>query len=161
MLKKESKKNNTSPCMVVFCDFWDQFTIREIAKKHGLNGCINLVFQKSYSSQVLKANMRIVSNGEYGLLLYRDKLPKFNNNGKMIYNIMPYRKTLQNELMGKIHPTQKPVDLLEYLIKIFTDENDVVIDPCAGSGSTLIACVNTNRKGYGFEIKKKLLSNSS
>lgn len=53
-----------------------------------------------------------------------------------------------------IHPTQKPVKLIERLISIFTDEGDVVIDPCAGSGSTLIAAHNLNRRGYGFEIKK-------
>jgi DNA modification methylase len=54
----------------------------------------------------------------------------------------------------KVHPTQKPVLLLEHLIRIFTDENDVVIDPCAGSAVTLLAANNTNRKAYGFEIKK-------
>jgi site-specific DNA-methyltransferase (adenine-specific) len=55
----------------------------------------------------------------------------------------------------KIHPTQKPVELLKSLIEIFTDEGDVVIDPVAGSGSTLIAAERLNRKGYGFEIKKE------
>ena len=54
----------------------------------------------------------------------------------------------------KIHPTQKPVKLLEYLISLFTDAGDVVIDPCAGSGSTLVAAENLGRKSYGFEIKK-------
>jgi site-specific DNA-methyltransferase (adenine-specific) len=53
-----------------------------------------------------------------------------------------------------VHPTQKPVPLLERLIEIFTDMGDVVIDPCAGSGTTLLACANTGRRGYGFEIKK-------
>ena len=52
------------------------------------------------------------------------------------------------------HPTQKPVPLLERLIEIFSDQNDVIIDPCAGSGSTLLAAINKNRKAYGFEIKK-------
>ena len=55
----------------------------------------------------------------------------------------------------KIHPTQKPVELLKTLISIFTDEGDVVIDPCAGSGSTLIAAERLNRRGFGFEIKKE------
>jgi site-specific DNA-methyltransferase (adenine-specific) len=54
----------------------------------------------------------------------------------------------------KIHPTQKPVKVLENLIEIFTDPGEVVIDPCAGSGSTLVAAENLGRKGYGFEIKK-------
>lgn len=54
----------------------------------------------------------------------------------------------------KVHPTQKPVPLLERLIEIFTDKDDVVIDPCAGSGSTLRAAIQCGRKAYGFEIKK-------
>lgn len=52
----------------------------------------------------------------------------------------------------KIHPTQKPVALLEYLIKTYTNENDIVLDNCMGSGSTGIACVNTNRNFIGIEL---------
>lgn len=54
----------------------------------------------------------------------------------------------------RIHPTQKPLSLLKYLIEIFTERGDVVIDPCAGSGSTLLAAEQLGRKAYGFEIKK-------
>lgn len=54
----------------------------------------------------------------------------------------------------KVHPTQKPVPLLRRLIEIFTDKGDTVIDPCAGSGSTLLASAQLGRKAYGFEIKK-------
>jgi site-specific DNA-methyltransferase (adenine-specific) len=95
--------------------------------------------------------MKIVGNCEYGLVLYRDRLPKFRNNGKMIFNCIDWPRDSESE---KIHPTQKPVELLKTLIGIFTDEGDVVIDPVAGSGSTLIAAERLNRKGYGFEIKK-------
>jgi len=56
---------------------------------------------------------------------------------------------------GKIHPTQKPVSLLKKLIEIFTDVGDVVIDPVAGSGTTLVAALELDRKAYGFEIKKE------
>ena len=155
MLKKEPKQKGLSPVMLVFCSFEQQFSLIELAKKYGLKNYINLVFRKNFSAQVLKANMRIVGNAEYGLLLYRDKLPKFNNNKKMIFNIIDWEKDYVGDvLIRKIHPTQKPVKLLERLIRIFTDENDIVIDPVCGSGSTLIACANTNRKGYGFEIKK-------
>ena len=96
--------------------------------------------------------MKIVGNCEYGLLLYRDRLPKFNNNGKMIFNCIDWPRDTVSE---KIHPTQKPVELLKTLIEIFTDPGDVVIDPVAGSGSTLIAAERLNRKAYGFEIKKE------
>lgn len=154
LLKKEPKERGDAPCMIVFCEFWQQFALRELAEKHGFEGCINLVFRKSFSAQVLKANMRIVGNAEYGLLLYRGKLPKFRNNGKMIFNIIDWESDSKDELYRKIHPTQKPVKLMEKLISIFTDPGDVVIDPCAGSGSTLIAAENMDRKWYGFEIKK-------
>ena len=53
---------------------------------------------------------------------------------------------------GKVHPTQKPVDLLEYLIKTYTKENEVVLDFTMGSGSTGVACMNTNRKFIGIEL---------
>ena len=53
-----------------------------------------------------------------------------------------------------IHPTQKPVPLFEYLIKTYTDEGDTVLDNCMGSGTTAIACINTNRNYIGFELDK-------
>jgi len=155
MLKKEPKEKGQAPCMIMFCAFDQQFDLIELAKKYGLNKYINLVFRKNFSAQVLKANMKVVGNCEYGLLFYRDKLPKFNNNGKMIMNCIDWiRDDISSPLYRKIHPTQKPVKLIEKLIEIFTDPGDVVIDPCCGSGSTLVACSNKKRKGFGFEIKK-------
>ena len=137
--------------MIVFCEFEDQFYLIELARKYGLKNYINLVFRKNFSAQVLKSNMRIVGNCEYGLILFRDKLPKFNNNGKMVFNCLDVPR--DNEI-EKIHPTQKSVALLQQLIEIFTDPGEVVIDPVAGSGTTLIAAENCGRKSYGFEIKK-------
>jgi len=160
MMKKEPKQKGQSPSMIVFCEFEQQFEIIQKAKEYGINRYINLVFRKNFSAQVLKANMRIVGNAEYALLLYREKLPKFNNNGKMIFNIIDWERDKKNELYEKLHPTQKPVKLLEKLISIFTDEGDVVIDPVAGSGSTLIAANNLNRKAYGFEIKKNFYNSA-
>lgn len=151
MLVKEPKETGKAPCMIVFCEFEQQFELIEKAKQYGLNRYINLVFRKNFSAQVLKANMRVVGNCEYGILLYRDKLPKFNNNGKMIFNCFDYQK---DTTTPKIHPTQKPVKLLQTLIELFTDRGDVVIDPCAGSGSTLLAAAQCNRQAFGFEIKK-------
>lgn len=155
MLKKEPKEKGQAPCMILFCAFDQQMYFIQLAKKYGLNNYINLVFRKNFSAQVLKANMKIVGNCEYGLILYREKLPKFNNKGKMIFNCIDWdRDDISSPFIKKIHPTQKPVRLLEKLIEIFTDEGDIVIDPTAGSGSTLIAAINKNRKSYGFEIKK-------
>lgn len=102
--------------------------------------------------------MRIVGATEYALVLYRDKLPKFNNHGKMIFNWLKWERDTKTP---KIHPNQKPVNLLMQLIEIFTDPYDVVIDPCAGSGSTLRACAEINRSCYGFEIKKNFFKEAN
>lgn len=151
MLVKEPKETGKSPCMIVFCAFDQQMELIEKAKEYGLNKYINLVFTKNFSAQVLKANMRVVGNCEYGLILYRDKLPKFNNHGRMVFNAMEWPRDNDSE---KIHPTQKPVQLLQRLIALFTDPGEVVIDPCCGSGSTIIAAHRSGRSGYGFEIKR-------
>lgn len=158
MLIKEPKETGKAPCMIIFCEFEQQFSLIELAKKHGFSGYINLVFRKNFSAQVLKANMRVVGNCEYGLIIYRGKLPKFNNDGKMIFNCFDVERDTKTP---KIHPTQKSLPLLEKLITIFTDEGDVVIDPVAGSGSTLLAAYNCNRNAYGFEIKKNFYSQAS
>ena len=153
MLMKEPKAKSEAPCMIVFCAFDQQMYLIELAKRYGLNNYINLVFRKNFSAQVLKANMKIVGNCEYGLVLYCDKLPKFRNNGKMIFNCIDWPKDTTSE---KIHPTRKPVELLKTLIEIFTDPGDVVIDPVAGSGSTLVAALSLDRRSFGFEIKREL-----
>ena len=56
---------------------------------------------------------------------------------------------------GKVHPTQKPVALFEYLIKTYTNEGEIVLDNCIGSGTTAIACINTGRNFIGIEIEEK------
>jgi len=152
------KLKSKAPCMIVFCEFEQQFYLISLAKQYGLNNYINLVFRKNFSAQVLKANMKIVGNCEYAMLFYRDRLPKFNNNGKMIFNCMDWIRDNESE---KIHPTQKPIKVIENLIRIFTDEGDVVIDPVAGSGVTLVAADNLRRKGYGFEIKKPFFKDAN
>jgi site-specific DNA-methyltransferase (adenine-specific) len=171
MLKKEDKKpvvkgrSSDSPCMIVFCSFEQIHTLIKAAEKHGFTQYIPLVFCKNYSPQVLKANMRIVGAVEYAIVLYRGRLPKFRNgskldeNGKtirgtghMVFNWFTWER--DGREVPKIHPAQKPVKVLKKLIEIFTDPGDVVIDPCAGSGSTLRAAYETGRNSFGFEIDR-------
>jgi site-specific DNA-methyltransferase (adenine-specific) len=152
LLIKEPKERGKAPAMIVFCAFEQMQMVIDYGKKYGFENAYPLFFIKNYSSQVLKANMRIVGATEHAVVLYRDKLPKFNNNGKMIFNWMEW---VRDNDTPKIHPTQKPIPLLKKLIGIFTDEGDVVIDPVAGSGTTLKAAAEMNRHAYGFEIDKK------
>lgn len=184
LLIKEPKKKGKAPAMIVFCAFDQMQMVIEYGKKYGFANSYPIFFIKNYSAQVLKANMKIVGATEQavvlhreanediveavepGLVLYRDKLPKFNNCGKMVFNWFEWKRDSAKEY-PKIHPTQKPVVVLKQLIEIFTDVGDVVIDPCAGSGTTLRASMELDRSSYGFEIsrdfceraKKEMLSN--
>ena len=151
LLKKEPKETGKAPCMIIFCSWQQLNDVADYAKQFGFMHAMPLFFIKNTSSQVLKANMRPCGAVETALVLYRDKLPKFNNNGKMI---LDWFKWDRGGKYPKIHPTQKPVEVLKRLIEIYTDEYDVVIDPVAGSGSTLRACAEMKRSCYGFEIKK-------
>jgi site-specific DNA-methyltransferase (adenine-specific) len=175
LLIKEPKETNKAPAMIVFCAFDQMQMLIDTGKRYGFNHGFPLFFIKNYSPQVLKANMKIVGatehavvltreereketliidGTEHAVVLYRDKLPKFNNDGKMIFNWMWWEK---DTTTPKIHPNQKPVPLLKKLIEIFTDVGDIVIDPCAGSGTTLLAAEQLGRKAYGFEIYKKFV----
>lgn len=177
-------RSSNSPCMIVFCSFEQIQTLISAAAKHGFIHYIPLIFCKNYSPQVLKANMRVVGATEYALLLYRDRLPKFRNgvqtdeNGKnipntghMIFNWFDggneeewgrnyynngtyFMWERDGKEIPKIHPAQKPLAVLKRLIEIFTDEGDVVIDPCCGSGTTLRAAFELGRSAYGFEIDR-------
>jgi len=152
MLIKEPKERGKAPAMIVFCSFEQMQMVIEIGKKHGFMNNFPLIFIKNYSPQVLKANMRILGATEYAIVLFRDKLPKFNNNGKMVYNWMNWER---ESTVDKVHPTQKPIAVLKNLIRLFTDKGDTVIDPVAGSATTLRAAFELGRNAYGFEIKKE------
>jgi len=76
---------------------------------------------------------------------------KFNN---LYYpkGILEFSKA--NNKDSKLHPTQKPLELLEYLVRTYTNENDTILDNTMGSGTTMVACKNTNRNGIGIEMDK-------
>ena len=153
LLIKEPKERGKAPAMIVFCAFEQMQTVIEYGKRYGFKKNYPLFFCKNYSAQVLKANMKIVGATEFAVVLYRDKLPKFNNGGHMVFNWFEWRRDSSREY-PKIHPTQKPISVLRRLIEIFTDPGDVVIDPCAGSASTLRAAFEIGRNAYGFEVDK-------
>jgi site-specific DNA-methyltransferase (adenine-specific) len=172
LLVKEPKEKGKAPAMIVFCAFEQIQTVIEYGKKHGFVHSYPLIFCKNYSAQVLKANMKIVGATEYAVVLYRDKLPKFNNGrqygedgkpirgtGKMIFNWFEWKR--DGKEYPKIHPTQKPVGLLKQLIEIFTDEGDTVIDPVAGSASTLRAARELGRHSFGFESSRQFYKEAS
>ncbi len=133
------------------------------AKKQPLNDneTISVFYQKqcTYNPQMTKAE-KIYRRG----LVIRDKgknIQQSDNYGeqKSFYQVdngLRYPKRIQyfnnNDTQNQYHPTQKPVPLLEYLIKTYTNENETVLDNCMGSGSTGVACKNLNRKFIGIEL---------
>ena len=165
LLKTETKEKGKAPAMIVFCAFYQIQTVVEYGARYGFKKWFPIFFCKNYSAQVLKANMRIVGATEFAVVLYRDKLPKFNNGRRIGEDGKPIRGTgrmvfdwFQWERDGKdvpkIHPKQKPVNVLKKLIEIFTDPGETVIDPCCGSGSTLRAASELGRNAFGFEIDR-------
>lgn len=127
-----------------------------MAKKRFLNVTedINVFYKKqcTYNLQgIIKIN-KLTKQGRGESLSQKNKrkteyLQEYTNYPK---NILKFKRDLPN-----IHPTQKPVALLEYLIKTYTNEGDLVLDNCMGSGSTGVACINTNRNFIGIELDEK------
>lgn len=101
---------------------------------------------KSYT---MKRNKKV----EYNPITdnYMERTDTINKGERYPTTIIKFNRELKN----RFHPTQKPVALLEYLIKTYTNENDVILDNCMGGGSTGIACINTNRKFIGIEKDEK------
>ena len=127
-----------------------------MAKKRFLNItediCIFYKKQCVYNPQGIVKINRITKQGRGESLSQKNKrnsqyIQQYTNYPK---NILKFKRDLPS-----IHPTQKPVALLEYLIKTYTNEGDIILDNCMGSGSTGVACVNTNRNFIGFELDKK------
>jgi len=113
-----------------------------------------IVFGKSipYYAQMIKKELRIeIKNDSNGEAFGNNRVNKIHNNCEKGYpkNIIEISNADQSD---RHHPTQKPVSLMEYLIKTYTNENETVLDFTMGSGTTGVACRNTNRKFIGIEL---------
>lgn len=122
--------------------------------------CISIFYKKqcTYNPQMLEytgpKRKNKIGDGKLGLLSDSgNKKPfEYKDNGKRYpTQIWKFKRDI---LTSNLHPTQKPVDLLRTLIRTFTNENDLVLDNCMGSGSTGVACILENRKFIGIELDK-------
>ena len=86
--------------------------------------------------------------GNHGWVDNNEKLGNMKHPKSIISIQKPHPSTM-------VHPTQKPVELLEWLIKTYTNEGDTVLDNCMGSGSTGVACATTNRNFIGIELNEE------
>jgi len=109
--------------------------------------------QPTYNPQMIKGEPYTQKQGFVGESkqtgLHRKEVVTISDGNRYPITIIKFSKE------SGLHPTQKPVDLLEYLIKTYTNENDLVLDNCAGSGSTLVAAKNLNRQFIGIEKEKE------
>ncbi len=164
--------------IILFCD--GLFTAKLILSNPKM-WRYNLVWDKGRGSDFLNANIKPLKSHEDIALFYKKK-PVYNKqfwyakpykdqkNGSLSDNYGNRKQVISSSVDGrrnplsvlrcpkdgaKLHPTQKPVKLLEYLIKTYTKENEIVLDNCMGSGSTGVAAVNTGRKFIGIEKDDK------
>ncbi len=107
----------------------------------------------TYNPQMTSGKPYISGNGTSGDITGNVAKTKTVNNGTRYPRSIQFFQTEKSK--GSFHPTQKPVDLLEYLIKTYTNEGETVLDNCMGSGSTGVACVNTGRNFIGMELDEK------
>lgn len=134
--------------LITFCSVEQ---MAELIQNHkGFKKYTPLIFIKNNSAEVLKTNLRIVGACEYGIILYKNKLGKFNNNGKQIKNWFEYKKPYK-----PAHPNQKPYDLCYKILELYTNENDLICDTCMGSGVIIKVAKDLNLNAYGFEIDEK------
>lgn len=145
--------------------YWEKERLTNIAQvkkrvgKTVENICVFYKKQPTYNPQMLnydgKPRTNKVKNGKLGLLIDNKtkKVYEYKDTGKR-YPTQVW-KFQRDCLKTNLHPTQKPIKLLEELIKTFTNERDVVLDNCMGSGSTGVACLKNNRDFIGIEIDKE------
>lgn len=107
-----------------------------------------------YNPQMTKGKLRQKGGyySEHEQALSSGTVAKFNDD-YYPKAILEFSKA--NNKDARLHPTQKPIDLCEYLIKTYTNEGEIILDNCIGSGTSSIACINTNRKFIGIEKEIK------
>lgn len=108
--------------------------------------------QPTYNPQMVKSDKPVKSNGGNNSRTYNNQT--FIGSDEVRYEKYPLNILNFKRDKTGFHPTQKPVALLEYLIKTYTNEGDTVLDNCMGSGSTGVACINTNRDFIGIELEE-------
>lgn len=121
---------------------------------------IHIFYKKqcTYNPQMVKHNGPLVHNNtqkKHNSIVsgIGNQITPYNDTGyRYPCDVLEFNRV---KLRQYIHPTQKPVELLEYLIKTYSNEGDIILDNCMGSGSTAIACINTGRKFIGYELNEE------
>ncbi len=150
---------NSNSKLFRYCLVWDKQrpSGSMLAKKRPLKYHEDIVIfykkQPAYNPQMTKGKKQKKASGgnseNYGSI----PIIRYDSDTYYPRSILEFKGC--HNMTGKIHPTQKPVELFEYLIKTYTNEGDLVLDNTAGSGTTAIACLNTNRQFIVMEKEQK------
>ena len=145
--------------------YWEKerlTNINQVKKRVGKTiETISVFYKKqcTYNPQMVKYDGKPrtnkVKNGKMGTLTDQQKKKVFEYNDTGWRYPTQVWKFQRDCLTSNLHPTQKPIALLEELIKTFTNEGETVLDNCMGSGSTGVACINTNRDFIGYELNEE------
>lgn len=139
---------------IVFVSLIKVETIIKLAQQNGFYYKTTGIWHKT-NPMPRNMNLHFVNSTEAWIYFINGaKTGKFNNKGKVIHDYFESSVIGAKEKKYGKHPTQKPVALLEHFIELLTDEEETVLDPFMGSGSTGVAAVNKNRKFYGVELEE-------
>lgn len=141
--------------MIVFMSIIKVETLINIAQKNGFYYKTTGIWHKS-NPMPRNMNLHFVNSTEsWVYFTYRARTGTFNNSGKVLHDFIETSVTPQGERKYGKHPTQKPEQLMEHFVTILSDEDDTILDPFMGSGSTGVVAVRNNRKFIGIELDDK------
>lgn len=141
--------------VIMFMSIINVGTIIRIAEKHGFYYKTTGIWHKQ-NPMPRNMNLHFINSNECWIYFtYKSRTGTFNNNGKAIHDFFETSLTPVTEKKYGKHPTQKPVKLLEKFVTLLSNENDVVLDPFCGSGSSGVAAVKNKRKFIGIDTNEQ------
>lgn len=141
--------------MIVFMAIIKVESIIKIAERHGLYYKTTGIWHK-LNPMPRNMNLHFVNSTETWIYFtYKKKTGTFNNDGKMIHDFIETAVASNGERRFGKHPTQKPVKLMEFFVNVLSNENDTILDPFMGSGSTGVAAIKNDRNFIGVELNEK------
>lgn len=141
--------------LITFCNVKDITNFIQIAEENRFYYKNTLTWHKTNPFPG-NMNLQFVSSTEFFLYFtYKKKTGTFNNNGQIVHNYIETSVTNKSEKKYGKHQTQKPLELMKWLVGLLSNENDLVLDPFMGTGTTCLACKELNRNYIGIELKQE------
>lgn len=154
LFKESARVIKKGGSMIVFMSIIRVETLIRLAQAHGFYYKTTGIWHKT-NPMPRNMNLHFINSTEaWVYFVHGSKTGKYNNKGKAIHDYIETSTVAAKEKKHGRHPTQKPVALMEYFINILSDEDDLILDPFMGSGSTGVAAMNKGRRFYGVELSE-------